>query len=143
MGVSSFFKNLFGSAKDSAATIAEKIDINLSQSKEAATPYMEKAEELAEETISKVETALEEAKLAAAPILEKAENYADQVQETITEFSQEAGEKLGNAIASIKENAEIAKNKIDLLTNEVKEIASSNLNSSLKENSQPENKIEE
>ena len=53
MGLSSFFKNLFGSAKDSTTDLANQAEVKFEQAKEAAAPYIEKAETFAEETIAK------------------------------------------------------------------------------------------
>ena len=73
MGLSSFFKDLFGSAKKTADQIATNAEIAVEEAKKAATPYIDKAEELAETTFEKV-------KETASPIIEKAEIV---VEETI------------------------------------------------------------
>lgn len=154
MGISSFLKNLFGSAKDSAATIADKVDVNFAQAKDAETPYITKAEEFAEETISKAteatkelvtkaEIALEDAKLAAGPLVEMAENYAGQAKEVISEFSHEASETIDKTITTLSENAEFAKDKINHLTSELKESTTAKLKSFENNNNESENKIEE
>ena len=49
MGLGSFFKNLFGSGKQSAENLADKAgdiaDDTYAKAKEAAAPYIEKAED--------------------------------------------------------------------------------------------------
>lgn len=57
MGLTSFFKNLFGSAKETADDFADKAEHTIEEVKEAAAPFIEKAETFAEETIAKIREA--------------------------------------------------------------------------------------
>ena len=54
MGLASFFKNLFGTTKETATDLATKAESKLDQAKETAIPYLEKAETAAEETFEKI-----------------------------------------------------------------------------------------
>lgn len=78
MGLSSFFKNVFGSTKESVTELAENAESTFEQAKEAAAPYIEKAEIFAEETIEKVKEASE-------PIIDKATEYAEKASEVISD----------------------------------------------------------
>ncbi|MEP6804050.1 MAG: YtxH domain-containing protein [Flavobacterium sp.] len=96
MGVSSFFKNLFGSAKDSTTNLATEAEIKFEQAKEAAAPYIDKAEVFAEETIEKVKEASE-------PILENAVEYAHKAKDIVSEYIEKASDSLSDVIDSVKE----------------------------------------
>ncbi|WET04540.1 YtxH domain-containing protein [Flavobacterium sp. YJ01] len=98
MGLSSFFKNLFGSTKESAAELATSAENTFEQVKEAAAPYIEKAETFAEETIDKVKEVSE-------PIIDRASDYADKAKETVTEYAEKATEAVSDVIDSVKEKA--------------------------------------
>ena len=54
MGLGSFFKNLFGSAKETASEVADKAEIVLDQAKEKATEYAAKAEDYVEKAVEKI-----------------------------------------------------------------------------------------
>jgi ElaB/YqjD/DUF883 family membrane-anchored ribosome-binding protein len=104
MGLASFLKNLFGTAKETANDFATKAESKLEQVKEAATPHIEKAEIAAEETFEKV-------KEASIPILDKAEIYANDAKETFNLYSDKAEIILGNVIETVKQKAtELNKN---------------------------------
>jgi vacuolar-type H+-ATPase subunit H len=96
MGVSSFFKNLFGSAKDSTTNLATEAEVKFEQAKEAAAPYIDKAEAFAEETIEKVKEASE-------PILESAVEYAHKAKDIVSEYVEKASDSLSDVIDSVKE----------------------------------------
>lgn len=67
MELPSFFKSLFGSAKEAANELADKAEIAAGRAKETAMPYLEKAEAFAEETFEQVKEASE-------LVIEKAES---------------------------------------------------------------------
>jgi vacuolar-type H+-ATPase subunit H len=81
MGVSSFFKNLFGGAKDSAVTTTT-----------------DKAEGFADE-------AIEKAKDFAEGLVDKAESYVDVAKEKIEAYIPGVGETIDNVVDTIKEKA--------------------------------------
>lgn len=112
MGLSSFFKNLFDSAKETANEIANKAEIATEEAKIASTPYLEKAEKVTEETIEKV-------KEAAAPIIEKAEEYVEQAKEALDEYSDKAGEILGGVLENLKSDTVSTSEKTEILIEEV------------------------
>jgi len=89
MGVSSFFKNLFGKA---LVSTNEEIGI---QTEEKAS-YLEKAETFAEETFSK-------AKDASEPILEDVVEYASQAKDIVSEYVEKATHTINDIIDSVKE----------------------------------------
>lgn len=111
MGLGSFFKNLFGSAKTSAEDIADKaehiVGETIAKAKESAAPLIEKAEaytevakekagqisEKAEETISEV---IETVKEKSAPIIAKAEEFAEEAKEKLSETIETAKEKINS-----------------------------------------------
>jgi hypothetical protein len=96
MGLGSFFKNLFGSAKTTTATMADK------------------AEHVVEDTMAK-------AKEAAAPILEKVEEYAEVAKEKASEFSEKAEEVISDTIETVKEKSAPIIAKAEELAEEAKE----------------------
>lgn len=96
MGVSSFFKNLFGSAKEAANELADKAEIAAEQVKETATPYLEKAEKFVEEKF-------EQAKEASEPLIEKAETFSAEAKEVVIDYAEKASDALGDVIKNVKE----------------------------------------
>ncbi len=86
MGLSSFFKNLFGSTKESATELANSAESTLEQVKEAAAPYVEKAETFVEETIDKVKEVSE-------PIIDRASEYAEKATEAVSDVIDSVKEK--------------------------------------------------
>ena len=59
MGLSSFFKKLFGSTKETASELADKAETTFEQAKETAAPYLEKAETLVADTFEKAKELLD------------------------------------------------------------------------------------
>lgn len=97
MGLSSFFKNLFGSTKDSSANeIADQAETTFEQAKEAAAPYIEKAETFVEETFAKAREASE-------PALESTVEYAHHAKDIVSEYVEKASDSISDVIDSIKE----------------------------------------
>lgn len=96
MGLTSFFKNLFGSTKESVTELANNAESTFEHAKEAAAPYIEKAETFAEETIDKVKEVSE-------PIIDRASDYADKAKETVSEYADKASEAISDVIDSVKE----------------------------------------
>ena len=96
MGLSSFFKNLFGTAKDSATDLAHQAETTFEQAKEAAAPYIDKAETFAEETFAK-------AKEASEPLIETATDYAHQAKDIVSEYVEKASDSISDVIDSVKE----------------------------------------
>ncbi|MFB9078763.1 YtxH domain-containing protein [Flavobacterium procerum] len=96
MGLTSFFKNIFGTAKDSASDLAVQAENTIEKAIETATPYIEKAEAFAEE-------AIENAKDVAEPILESAADFAQQARETFSEYAEKAVDSITEAVDIIKE----------------------------------------
>ncbi|TDW46365.1 hypothetical protein EV144_10629 [Flavobacterium sp. 270] len=96
MGLSSFFKNLFGTSKDSTSDLATEAENTFEQAKETAAPYIDKAETFAEETIEKVKDAAE-------PIIESAADYVHHAKDIMSEYVEKASESLNDVIDSIKE----------------------------------------
>ena len=134
MGLSSFFKNLFDSAKETANEIATKAEIAAEEAKIASTPYLEKAESIAGETIEKVkettapiiekaekvtEETIEKVKEAVTPITEKVEEYVEQAKEALDEYSDKAGEILGDVLESLKSDTAATSEKTQILIEEV------------------------
>jgi polyhydroxyalkanoate synthesis regulator phasin len=76
MGVSSFFKNLFGTAKKTANEIVEQAETVVEETKIAAKPYVDKAEDFIEETVTK-------AKETATPYIEKTETFIEETIEKV------------------------------------------------------------
>ncbi len=114
MGVTSFFKRLFGSAKETANELSNKAELTLEHAKENAAPYIEKADAFVEDSIEK-------AKEAAAPIIEKANYYAHQTKETVSEYAEEAGDMLGNIANTAKESTAEAAEKTETFLKETKQ----------------------
>jgi ElaB/YqjD/DUF883 family membrane-anchored ribosome-binding protein len=111
MGLASFFKNLFGSAKTSAEEMADKaehiVEETIAKAKENAAPLIEKIEEYAEEAKEKAEQLSEKAeetiselietvKEKSAPIIAKAEELAEESKERISETIETAKEKINS-----------------------------------------------
>jgi hypothetical protein len=104
MGLASFFKNLFGSAKTSAEEMADKaehiVDETIAKAKENAAPLIEKMEEYAEEAKEKAEETISElietVKEKSAPIIAKAEELAEEAKEKISETIETAKEKINS-----------------------------------------------
>ena len=80
MGLGSFFKNLFGSAKTSAEDMTDK------------------AEHIVEEPVAKAQETV-------APLIEKADQYAEVAKEKAGEFSEKAEEVLTEVIETVKEKS--------------------------------------
>jgi hypothetical protein len=97
MGLSSFLKNLFGSAKETASELADKAELAVEQAKETAMPYLEKAEAFAEETF-------EQAKEASEPLIEKAESFSAEAKEVVSDYADKASDALGDVIKNVKES---------------------------------------
>lgn len=126
MGVSSFFKNLFGKANidvDSIANQAESFTSEaIAKTKEAATPLVDKVEDLAETAKEKimeyVPAAEETIDNIIATVKEKASEYADKaedlaksttsetVKEKITDLTSDsdAAKVVEEAVQKIDEN---------------------------------------
>jgi F0F1-type ATP synthase membrane subunit b/b' len=85
MGVSSFFSNLFGKAKDTTLDLAVEAEVKLEEAREAATPYIEKAKEAAE------------------PVLESAAAYAQEARDLVSEFVEKTSDTIGDVIETVKE----------------------------------------
>jgi ElaB/YqjD/DUF883 family membrane-anchored ribosome-binding protein len=96
MGLASFFRNLFGSAKTSAEEMADK------------------AEHIVDETIAK-------AKENAAPLIEKVEEYSEVAKEKVEQFSEKAEETIGEVIQTVKEKSAPIIAKAEEFTEEAKE----------------------
>ncbi|WP_241686540.1 YtxH domain-containing protein [Flavobacterium sp. YO12] len=96
MGLNSFFKNLFGTAKETVVDLADQAESTFEQAKEAAAPYIDKAETFADETISKVKEASE-------PIIANAADYAHQAKDIVSEYADKASDALDNVVESVKE----------------------------------------
>ncbi|MCL6461965.1 MAG: hypothetical protein I4O51_08860 [Flavobacterium micromati] len=118
MGVSSFLKNLFGSAKGTATTLTNKADDSFIQTKEKLRPYLEKVEDYTVDVIEK-------ARETVAPYLDKAELLA---QETFVNAKESAGpyiEKTKSfateSFETIKENAAPIVENIESLATQTKE----------------------
>ena len=94
MGVSSFFKNLFGKPKDpdvqteSTSEQTEKTAISYS--------FIEKAETLTDQTFIKIKEVSE-------PILEDAVEYASQAKDIISEYVEKTTDTINDIIDSVKE----------------------------------------
>ncbi len=101
MAVSSFFKNLFGSAKETANELIDHAETVIEETKVNAKPYLEKAEAFVEETVDKiretatphaekaesfVEDAVSKVKEAATPYIEKAESLFDEAKTKSSEI---------------------------------------------------------
>lgn len=97
MGLSSFFKNLFGSAKETSNELADKAEIATEHAKETAMPYLEKAEAFAEETFEQVKEASE-------PLIEKAKSLSTEAKEVFSDYAEKASESLGDVIKNVKES---------------------------------------
>lgn len=115
MGVTSFLKRLFGSAKEATNELADKAELALKQVKENATPYIEKAESFVEESIEKT-------KETATPLIEKANDYAHQTKEVIGKYANETGDMLGNIAKTVKESAAEALKETEAVIKETKEL---------------------
>jgi ElaB/YqjD/DUF883 family membrane-anchored ribosome-binding protein len=100
MGVLSFFKNLFGTAKESATHLTSIAEESFEQTKSNIKPYVEKLEDYTENAIDKtkkstkpflekaeslVEETIVKAKNSAEPYIEKTKIYATESFETIKE----------------------------------------------------------
>lgn len=94
MGVSSFFKNLFGKPKDSDV----QTESTSEQTEEAAISYsfIEKAETLTDQTFIKIKEVSE-------PILEDAVEYASQAKDIISEYVEKTTDTINDIIDSVKE----------------------------------------
>ena len=99
MGLSSFFKNLFGSAKETSSDVAVKVEDAFEQAKEEAAPLIHKAETFAEETFAK-------AKEASEPLLDSAAEYAAQAKDMVSEYVEKASDSISEVIESVKQKAE-------------------------------------
>jgi uncharacterized protein YjbJ (UPF0337 family) len=113
MGIGSFFKNLLGTAKNSAEEMADKaehlVEETIAKAKETAAPMLEKVEgyaevakekagqfsEKAEGTISEV---IETVKEKSAPIISKAEEFAEDAKEKLSETIETAKDKVNSFV---------------------------------------------
>lgn len=98
MGLSSFFKNLFGSVKKTTNELADKAEIATEHAKETAMPYFEKAETFAEEKF-------EHAKKASEPLIEKAETLSVEAKQAISDNAEKARHALEDVIKNLKKSA--------------------------------------
>jgi ElaB/YqjD/DUF883 family membrane-anchored ribosome-binding protein len=114
MGVNSFLKNLFGSAKETTNKLADKAEQTLEHTKENTSPYIEKADAFANESIEKT-------KEAATPILEKVNDYTHQTKEVVGEYSDEATKALLNIVKTVKESTAEALKNTEAVIEETKE----------------------
>ena len=121
MGLGSFFKNLFGTARTSAEEMADKaehiVDQTLAQAKENAAPLIEKAGEYSEVAKEKVEQFSEKAeetigeviqtvKEKSAPIIAKAEEFTEEAKEKLSETIETAREKINSFTNDGSQDAE-------------------------------------
>lgn len=93
MGLSSFFKNLFGKTQETSTQI-ENTDQHTNEN-----AYIEKAENFVEETLSKVKEVSE-------PILEDAAEFTNQAKDIISEYAEKAADSINDIIDSVKESIE-------------------------------------
>lgn len=118
MGLTSFLKNLFGSATETTNELTAKAEAALEQAKEIATPYMEKAQAFAEEKIGDL-------KEAAEPYIEKAEIHAEQAKDLVNEYTEKASNLLGNvsekedATEAIKTPEELDSNTMKIVSDKI------------------------
>ena len=107
MGVSSFFKNLFGKANIDVDSLANQ------------------AETMATDAIAKV-------KEASAPLVDKVEDFVEVAKEKVMEYAPAAEETLNNAIETVKEKAseyavkaeELAKSTSETVKEKITELTS-------------------
>jgi hypothetical protein len=71
MGVSSFLKNLFGTAKETANTLTHKAEESLEHAKHNIKPFLEKLEDYTEDAIDKTKTT-------ATPYFKKVESLVEE-----------------------------------------------------------------
>jgi hypothetical protein len=98
MGLSSFFKNLFGSANKTASKLADKAEIAVEQVKETAMPYLEKTEKFTQETFEQVKEASE-------PLIEKAESFSAEAKEVVSDYAEKTNDAIADVIKKVKERA--------------------------------------
>ncbi|WP_414000096.1 YtxH domain-containing protein [Flavobacterium sp. W1B] len=118
MGLSSFLKNLFGSAKETTNELSAKAETALEQAKETAAPYMEKAQAFAEEKINDL-------KEAAEPFIEKAEAHAEHAKDLVNEYTEKASNLIENVVEKnnttepIEKTEELASNTMKIVSDEI------------------------
>lgn len=93
MGLSLFFKNLFGKTQETSTQIENTDQLN------DENAYIEKAENFVEETLNKVKEVSE-------PILEDAAEFTIHAKEIISEYAEKAADSINDIIDSVKESIE-------------------------------------
>lgn len=146
MGVSSFLKNLFGTAKETATTLTNQADKSLEQAKDNIKPFLEKLEDYTEDIIDKTKTTAKpyfkqaeslveetfvKAKQSTEPYIEKTKIYATENFEAIKENTAPIIVNIENLAVQTKEKmneyADKAEELLDKIKNNYNDKAEANL----------------
>jgi ElaB/YqjD/DUF883 family membrane-anchored ribosome-binding protein len=100
MGLGNYFKNLFGSAKESTEKMVDKAEIFAQEAsekiREVATPLVDKLEDFAEDVKDKAEEYMPQAK-------EKIEEVYETAREKVSEYAQKAEHFTEDTITKVKD----------------------------------------
>lgn len=125
MGLSSFFKNFFGTAKETANEIVDQAESAIEETKIGAQPYVEKAEAFLEDTVNKV-------KETATPYVENAETFIEETvtkaKETTTPHIEKAEAFVEDKVAKANEAAKPFIEKAESIMEEAKAKSTETLN---------------
>ncbi|MFB9108835.1 YtxH domain-containing protein [Flavobacterium gyeonganense] len=93
MGLSSFFKNLFGKNQERSTQI-ENPDQHTGEK-----AYIEKTENLVEETLNKLKEVSE-------PILEDAAEFTNHAKDILSEYAEKTADSINDIVDAVKESIE-------------------------------------
>ncbi len=98
MGLSSFFSNLFGSAKETAVDFADQAENTFEEVKEASEPIIDSAAEYLEHTKDAVSEYVEKAS-------DSIHDVIDSIKEVITETANEDYKLVTETVVDVSEDA--------------------------------------
>ncbi|KFF06805.1 YtxH domain-containing protein [Flavobacterium reichenbachii] len=93
MGLSSFFTNLFGRAKETTAEFSEQAESTIEKVKEAAEPILDTAVEYAEKVSDSINDIIDSVKEAASEITEErlvTETVFDTSEDSVAEINEDS-----------------------------------------------------
>jgi len=96
MGLGQFFKDLFGSAKETASKTADKTEVVFDEAKVKASEYAAKAEVYVEEKVKDIKEAYPE-------MAEKVERYTEKAKDVVSEYAEKIGDKVENVVEDVRE----------------------------------------
>ena len=109
MGLGQFFKDLFGSAKETASKTADKTEVVFDEAKIKASEYAGKAEVYVEEKVKDIKEAYPE-------MAEKVERYTEKAKDVVSEYAEKIGDKVEDVVEDVRRCARVGMNMCSYVT---------------------------